>query len=119
MHPPGVSIQAERKGTSTVALQLPFWAIWVYQSAKPQCLFRCIQNDQTVISIFLFLDVVFSIWHEAIARNKKHVHRHDSSEKGKVKECNELNIADCTIFEAGIKSHIKQNLWQSTGGNSG
>ncbi len=32
-------------------------------------------------------------------------------EKGKVKECNESNTADCTIFEAGIKSHIKQNCW--------
>ncbi len=29
VHPSGSAIQAEKKGTSSVALQVPFWATWV------------------------------------------------------------------------------------------
>ncbi len=29
VHPSGSVIQAEKKGTSSVALQVPFWATWV------------------------------------------------------------------------------------------
>ncbi len=28
VHPSGSAIQAEKKGTSSVALQVPFWATW-------------------------------------------------------------------------------------------
>ncbi len=41
VHPSGSAIQAEKKGTSSVALQVPFWATWACQIILLQkCLIR-------------------------------------------------------------------------------
>ena len=34
VHPSGSAIQAEKKGTSSVALQVPFWATWDITSPR-------------------------------------------------------------------------------------
>ncbi len=53
VHPSGSVIQAEKKGTSSVALQVPFWATWaVYVSVKLQETESC--SSSLLISIVIY-----------------------------------------------------------------
>ncbi len=55
VHPSGSVIQAEKKGTSSVALQVPFWATWVDTKvgADPAFALAKVKNSIGRIGIFL------------------------------------------------------------------
>ena len=41
VHPSGSAIQAEKKGTSSVALQVPFWATWGFRDSGTRHFAKC------------------------------------------------------------------------------